>query len=396
MSWPTVALKEESSLITKGTTPTSLGHQYSDHGVPFLRAQNLVDGTISVAADPLYISEETNKVLKRSIIQPNDVLISIAGTIGRAAIVPSDAGEMNCNQAVAIVRPSEKINRRFLLHWLSSQDAMSQVSKGKVTGVISNLSLGQIGQLKIPLLPLDEQQRIATILDQADALRRLRQRANDRLNYLGEAIFHEMFGDPTDNPKQGLNWQTEPLDESIHFIDYRGKTPPKTATGVPLITAKNVKMGFIRRDPQEYIDASAYDTWMNRGFPKKGDILFTTEAPLGNVAELNTAEKLVVGQRLLTLQPVESKIDPIFLMYFLMSQGFRKLMLENSTGSTVVGIKSKLLKKIPISYPEIDYQVRFREKIKQLEHLQKFAQEHAISSDALSSSLQQRAFQGEL
>src|ERR1700738_2250240 len=151
MNWPIVTLKGEASLITKGTTPTTLGKKFLTEGIPFLRAQNLVDGTVSVAADPIYISRETHDALNRSKIQPSDVLISIAGTIGRAAIVPDDAEEMNCNQAVAIVRPSKRINRRFFLHWLSGSDALAQVAKSTVTGVIANLTLGQIGNLEVPL-----------------------------------------------------------------------------------------------------------------------------------------------------------------------------------------------------------------------------------------------------
>jgi type I restriction enzyme S subunit len=114
--------------------------------------------------------------------------------------VPDDAEEMNCNQAVAIVRTSEKIDRRFMLHWLSSADAQSQMSKSKVTGVISNLSLGQIGALQIPLPPLEEQLRIAGILDAADALRRRRREALALLDTLPGAIFAEMFGDRPDLP----------------------------------------------------------------------------------------------------------------------------------------------------------------------------------------------------
>ena len=71
-------------------------------------------------------------------------------------------------------------------------------------------------------------------------------------------------------------------------------------------------------------------------------------------------------------------------------------MFENSTGSTVVGIKSKLLKKIPIAYPEIDDQVRFRDRVKQVGRLQNFAEDSVANTDALFSSLQQRAFRGEL
>jgi type I restriction enzyme S subunit len=65
------------------------------------------------------------------------------------------------------------------------------------------------------------------------------------------------------------------------FIDYRGKTPKKVDSGIPLITAKNVRFGYINREPYEYLTESEYESWMTRGFPRVGDILFTTEAPLG-------------------------------------------------------------------------------------------------------------------
>ena len=396
MSIPRVALKDESSLITKGTTPTSLGHPFTDAGVPFVRAQNLVDRSVSVAADPLFISSETNEALKRSKIQANDVLISIAGTIGRAAIVPSDAEEMNCNQAVAIVRPSEKIDRRYFLHWLSSNDALSQMAQGKVTGVISNLSLGEIGKLKIPLPPLEEQKRIAGILDQADALRRLRTHALDKLNALGQEIFHEMFGDPLKEQRNSPDWTLETLDDSISYIDYRGKTPPKAPIGIRLITAKNVKMGYINPEPMEFILEEAFSGWMTRGFPKKGDVLFTTEAPLGNVAILDSDQILAVGQRLLTMQPDHSKIVSEYLAFYLRTPEFTKRMIENSSGSTVRGIKSKLLKKIEICYPPLRLQERFAEALNAYNSNKLKYEIAAQGSHALFASLQHRAFRGEL
>jgi type I restriction enzyme, S subunit len=195
MNWPKIKLADASDVITKGTTPTTMGFDFREVGIPFIRVQNLIDGTVSHNTDPLFISAETHKILKRSKIHPNDVLVSIAGTIGRVAIVPANAPEMNCNQAVAIMRPNAAIDRRYLLHWMSSENAMQQIARGKVTGTISNLSLSQIGALEVPLPPLDEQKRIAAILDQADELRRRRQRSIDRLNELGQAIFYEMFGD---------------------------------------------------------------------------------------------------------------------------------------------------------------------------------------------------------
>ena len=88
MSWSYSTVGDESSVVTKGTTPTSIGLSFTESGVPFLRVQNVNDKKI-LMDDTLYISEEVNQTLSRSIIQCNDVLISIAGTIGRSAVVPA-------------------------------------------------------------------------------------------------------------------------------------------------------------------------------------------------------------------------------------------------------------------------------------------------------------------
>lgn len=175
-------LSEITSLITKGTTPSTLGLEFADAGVPFLRAQNLRDGRVDIDADPLYIPPDTHKALARSRIVSGDILLSIAGTIGRAALVDDRWPELNCNQAVAIIRPTEKVHPRYLLHWLNSQTAVDQISKSEVTATISNLSLTQIGNLTVSLPSLDEQRRIAAILDQADDLRRKRREASALLS----------------------------------------------------------------------------------------------------------------------------------------------------------------------------------------------------------------------
>lgn len=293
-----------------------------------------------------------------------------------------------------VVRPEQtRLNARFLHHWVSSPRA-----RQLVTDLVKGIHLypKDVARLEIPLPPLEEQKRIAGILDQADALRRLRRRALDRLNTLGQAIFHEMFGDPLDDSRPSLGWTRESLDKSIQYIDYRGKTPPKASAGVRLITAKNVKTGSVNLNPEEFIASDAFDGWMTRGFPKQGDVLFTTEAPLGNVAILDVEGDVAVGQRLLTMRPDKNKILAPYLLYFLMSRGFRKKMFENSTGSTVVGIKSALLKKIPIAFPALHEQQEFAAAIGGAEAIICKAGGASRHSEALFTSLQHRAFRGEL
>lgn len=117
-------------------------------------------------------------------------------------------------------------------------------------------------------------------------------------------------------------------------------------------------MGFVQRNPEEFIDASVYDDWMTRGFPQLGDVLFTTEAPPGNVAQLDTNEKVVIGQRLITLQTDREHVEPTYLKYALLSPAVQAEIQARRTGATVVGIKAKLLKEVPIPLAPLKEQQR--------------------------------------
>ncbi|HEY8789203.1 MAG TPA: hypothetical protein VIM10_08760 [Actinopolymorphaceae bacterium] len=147
---PRIDLIELTKVITKGTTPTTVGLAFRARGVPFLRAQNLQRGTVAFSPHDLFIDGDAHEILKRSRVLPQDVLISIAGTIGRIAVVPAGSPEMNCNQAVAVIRLNDPCLAPWLMSWLNSLDAQSQIGASSVTGTISNLSLGQIRRLKVP------------------------------------------------------------------------------------------------------------------------------------------------------------------------------------------------------------------------------------------------------
>jgi len=153
-------------------------------------------------------------------------------------------------------------------------------------------------------------------------------------------------------------WQTKTLGNVCRFIDYRGRTPEKTDSGLRLITAKNVKMGFLQKEPFEYVKPDSYDGWMTRGIPQKGDVLFTTEAPLANVAQLDTDEKVVFAQRIIILQPKGHDLDRTFLKYLILSDAAQNRIREKGTGATVQGIKASLLKTIEISFPPLPEQQR--------------------------------------
>ncbi|OME46873.1 hypothetical protein BSK59_28840 [Paenibacillus odorifer] len=146
-------------------------------------------------------------------------------------------------------------------------------------------------------------------------------------------------------------WQTYKLEDVLEaLIDYRGKTPKKTNAGIPLITAKIVKNGTIM-NPKEFISEKDYDTWMVRGLPKSGDVVLTTEAPLGEVAQLINSN-VALAQRIVTLRGKANVLDNGFLKYFLMSNIGQSKLKERESGTTVTGIKQSELRLVEINMPD--------------------------------------------
>ncbi len=135
------------------------------------------------------------------------------------------------------------------------------------------------------------------------------------------------------------------------IIDYRGKTPRKTASGVPLITAKIVKGGRID-EPDEFIDPLEYDDWMRRGLPEIGDVVMTTEAPLGEIAQL-TDKRIALAQRLILLRGKPGMLDNTYLKYLMMSADVQSQLQGRASGTTVMGIKQSELRKVVLSLPPI-------------------------------------------
>ncbi len=151
------------------------------------------------------------------------------------------------------------------------------------------------------------------------------------------------------------NWQEYKLEEVIgKFIDYRGKTPKKDSSGIPLVTAKIIKNGIIQ-EPNEFISQDTYKKWMTRGFPESGDILLTTEAPLGEVATIKD-KNIALAQRVILLRCNSKFLTNPFLKYWLKSSIGQNRIKSRSSGSTVTGIRSSELKKVLISVPSLSQQ----------------------------------------
>ena len=165
-------------------------------------------------------------------------------------------------------------------------------------------------------------------------------------------------------------WQWERIINIYNFIDYRGATPNKTTVGVPFITAKNVKKGFIDYTISEFISEDEYLRRQSRGVSQEGDILFTTEAPMGNAA-LADLRVYSAGQRLITLQQygVSTGLSNELMLYFILSECFQSQLSDKSTGTTVKGIKAEKLKQLYIPVPPVSEQQRIIRSIRSVMRL---------------------------
>ena len=153
-----------------------------------------------------------------------------------------------------------------------------------------------------------------------------------------------------------MEWKEVPIENVLDaLIDYRGKTPQKSVNGIPTLSAKSVKMNFIDYSQCYYISESEYKKFMVRGFPQKGDILLTTEAPLGVVARLNR-DDVALGQRLITLRGKKGILDNGYLLYYLQSPHGQYKLKSRESGTTVTGIKQAEFRKLVIPLPPFSVQ----------------------------------------
>jgi type I restriction enzyme S subunit len=169
--WESAKLGEECELITKGTTPTSIGKDFKKYGINFIKIEALEENGKILKDNIAFIDSETNNLLKRSILKENDILISIAGALGRVTVVTGDILPANTNQALAIcrLRKEAKIVVRYLFHFLNSAKIKKQIELVSVQGAQANLSLENIYDMTIEYPSVPEQTVIAQVLSDMDS-----------------------------------------------------------------------------------------------------------------------------------------------------------------------------------------------------------------------------------
>jgi len=358
-----------------------------EYGKPLDKKDRKVDG--------LYPAYGANGIKSRSdkyLCESKSIIIGRKGSAGELTLTEDRFWPLDVTYFVKF--DAAKYDLTFVYYLLSLLSLPDLA-----TGVKPGINRNKVYAIKVKTPSLFEQQRIVAILDQAFAdIEKARANAEKNLKNareLFDSYLNQVFS------QRGEGWVESELFDHVKFIDYRGKTPKKTQEGLRLITAKNVRMGYLKKTPEEFVAAESYDEWMTRGIPEKGDVLFTTEAPLANVAQLDTSEKVVFAQRIITMQPNRSVLDDAFLKYLLMSQPVQERILKKGTGATVTGIKASLLKKIIIEYPfQLSEQRRYVNTLdvldRKVNQLEVVFSKKLESLDELKKSLLQKAFSGEL
>ena len=323
--------------LNMGQSPDSKTYNTQGNGLPFYQGNADFGETHPITrvwcSAPVKVAEE------------GDILISVRAPIGAMNM----AVERCCiGRGLAALTPiRNKCSKQFLYYALQSKvDSLIAQGTGSTFKAISKKVLEATC---IPAYSTIEQEQIAETIGHVDNTIAAKRKQLALLDQLVKSRFIELFASVE---------AEDTLQNLCTFIDYRGKTPEKVESGLPFITAKNIRMHRMSFDTLEYISKETYDRVMTRGFPQIGDVVFTTEAPLGNVCRIPFIEtEFYIGQRIITMQT--ERLEPAYLEYALSSDEFKRKIAEKSSGSTVTGIRSKLLEQLTIPVPPRSLQERF-------------------------------------
>ena len=189
-------LSDQCEIITKGTTPTTIGYNFTTDGVRFIKIEDITEEGKFDTAKMMHISDECNMIMKRSQLKSGDLLFSIAGAIGRCAVVTNDILPANINQALAIIRlrKDAQLSRNFLFAVLKSSYVEKQYKGLRRGGAQLNLSLKDIGNFKILLPPESEQENFIDLYKQVDKSKMAVQKSLDELEILKKSLMQTYFG----------------------------------------------------------------------------------------------------------------------------------------------------------------------------------------------------------
>ena len=345
--------------ITMGQSPN--GETYSEEPSTYILVQGNADLNNGWVVPRVWTTQLTKQADK------GDLIMSVrapAGTMGKTAY------NVVIGRGVAAIKGNE-----FIFQSLVKMDESGYWKRLSTGSTFESLNSDNIKNAIMYVPSKEEQSKIGTNFSNLDNLITLHQRECDHLKELKKSMLKKMF------PRDGSSfpevrfagftdaWEQRKLIDLCDYVDYRGKTPNKSDSGIFLVTAKNVKDGYIDYDvSKEYIPEDKYEEVMRRGKPKIGDVLITTEAPCGNVAQVNKPN-IALAQRIIKYRGHNQVIDNTYLKYYLLSPFFQNILNMKSSGGTVQGIKGSVLHQQKISFTKYTEQLKIGQCLDSLDSL---------------------------
>ncbi len=375
---------DELFVVNKGKKPPELFDEPSDGSIPFIKIEgirNAGNNQYCQAAPGLVTCSENDVLIVWDGAYSGLVGFGLQGAIG---------------STIARLRPkSEKVFGPYAGRFFQSK--FEEIQKNATGAAIPHVNGGYLRRLEIPLPPLDEQKRIAAVLDKADALRRQRQESLQLTEKLLQSVFIDMFGDPSANPKE---WETLPLEELCEkIVDCPHSTPvySDAASGFFCVRSSDIQNGKLDLASTRQVTESVFMDRIARHEPKAGEVIYTREGGrLGFAAQVPQGKRVCLGQRMMLFKAKEKVSTNTFLANLLNTESFRRKVLNLVGGGAAPRVNIKDLRTIVVYRPPFDLQERFEAFAASLQNQEKSLAQSANQTRRLFESLQQRAFRGEL
>ena len=378
-----VQLSEIVELITKGTTPTTLGYEFQDEGVNFFKIECFDENGGFIESKVAHISEECHKKMKRSQLKNGDILFSIAGAIGRVAIVTEEMLPANINQALAIIRISdEQVYLPYIKIILTSPIVIEQFERKKQGVAQLNLSLKDINEISIPLPSKDKQIELAELFDKVVGVISKRDKELSALDDLIKARFVEMFGFPVSNSK---GWKTEQMGDVAPAVNYKGKFGDEVwLLNLDMVEAQTGRI-------LDYLIVSEDEVGNSTCIFDTSNVLYSKLRPYLN--------KVVIPDRcgyatseLVPLQPAKDKINREYLAFMLRSDEFVNMINEKVAGAKMPRVSMGDFRKFDVPIPPMELQNQFADFVHQVDKSKVAVQKALDETQLLFNSLMQKYF----
>jgi type I restriction enzyme S subunit len=376
--------------IQSGGTPARSNLSYWEGGtIPWVKISDIKGEYLQITEE--FITEEGLQNSSAKIFPKGTILYTIFATLGETCILDIDAAT---NQAIAgITIKSDNVYREYLYYYLVSlKSAVNRLGRGVAQ---NNINMGILRNLPIPLPPLDEQRKIAAVLDKVSDLIAKRRQQLDKLEELVRSRFVEMFGDMSHNP---YNWPTHHLEEIADIVSgiTKGrKTKEQDLIEVPYMAVSNVKDGYIDWTTVKSILATQSEIKQYHLLPD--DILMTEGGDpdkLGRGAIIQNPPKNCIHQNhIFRVRLNETILLPSYFAEFLKHQKAKQYFLRCAKQTTgIASINMRQLKGLPTLLPPVDLQNQFATFVEQTEKIKTAISRSLDKLETLKMALMQEYF----